>query len=196
MIDWIAAGSAFSGSFLGIVIIVLGILIWDYFDRRKSAKTAQEKPLPRTKNLHDDILERHLEELIVTNFDHLFPGWSIYTTETIGDAGAKSTGIRYRTPAGEIDLLCTDQRQNLVVIELKRNRAPDKVVSQLDRYLVWVEQNIAKPGQRVRGIIIAKKHGDHVVYSASRNADIELWTYDLKLTLLPNPIDYPLRKEQ
>ena len=163
----------------------MGIVGWDYFDRRKSAAVAQEKPLPRTKDLHDDVLERHLEELVVANFDHLFPGWAIYSTDDIGVTGSRPSGIRYRTPAGELDLLCTDEDNNLVVIELKRNRAPDRVVSQLERYLVWVEQNISQPGQTIRGIIIAKKHGDHVVYSASRRADIELWTYDLSLSLVP-----------
>lgn len=160
-------------------------MIWDYFDRRKSTTNTHEKPLPRAKDLHDDVLERHLEELVVSNFDRLFPGWAIYSTDMLAPNGSKPPGIRYRTPAGEIDLLCTDEDNNLVVIELKRNRAPDRVVSQLERYLVWVEQNISKPGQSVRGIIISKKHGDHVVYSASRRADIELWTYDLRLTLVP-----------
>ncbi len=122
---------------------------------------------------------------MVSNFDHLFPGWAIYTTDPISINSSRLSGIRYRTPAGEIDLLCTDEDNNLVVIELKRNRAPDTTVTQLDRYLAWVERNIAKPGQGVRGIIIARKHGDHVVHSASRKADIELWTYDLTLTLLP-----------
>lgn len=183
--DWIAAGSAFAGALVGVVVVILGFLIWDYFDRRKSAAIAQEKPLSKAKDLHEDILERHLEELVVSDFDRLFPGWVIYSTNAIGNDSARPSGIRYRTPAGEIDLLCTDENNNLVVIELKRNRAPDKVVSQLDRYLVWVEQNISKPGQSVRGIIIAKKHGDHVVYSVSRRADIELWTYDLRLALVP-----------
>jgi RecB family endonuclease NucS len=107
------------------------------------------------------------------------------STQPNSTSGAKQSGIRYRTSAGEIDLLCTDEDNDLVIIELKRNRAPDKVVSQLDRYIAWVVQNIAKPGQNVRGIIIARKHSEHVVYSASRHADIELWTYDLKLTLCP-----------
>ena len=183
--DWIAAGSSFAGAFLGIVVIVLGVLIWDHFDRKRTTAVAQEKPLPRARDLHDDVLERHLEELVVANFDHLFPRWAIYSIDELDSDGHKPAGIRYRTPAGEIDLLCTDEDNNLVVIELKRNRAPDRVVSQLERYLVWVEQNISQPGQSVRGIIIAKKHGDHVVYSASRRADIELWTYDLSLSLVP-----------
>lgn len=62
----------------------------------------------------------------------LFPAWVIYTTESSGVDDSKPSGIRYRTPAGEIDLRCTDEEDDLIVIELKRNRAPDKVVSQLD----------------------------------------------------------------
>lgn len=185
--DWIVAGSAFAGSFLGLLVIALGLVVWDYFDRKKSAGVPSPKT-PRARSLHDDILERHLEELVVNNFDHLFPGWAIYSDDTSSHGNAKLSGIRYRTPAGEIDLLCTDEDDNFVVVELKRNRAPDQVVSQLDRYLAWVERNIAAPGQKVRGIIIAKRHSDHVVYSASRKTDIELWTYDLKLTLLPKLI--------
>ena len=82
-------------------------------------------------------------------------------------------------------MLCTDEDNNFVVIELKRNRTPDQVVTQVDRYIAWVEKNLAQPGQKARGIIIAKKHSDHVVYSASRKEDIELWTYDLNLSLQP-----------
>lgn len=72
--DWIAAGSAFAGALVGVVVVILGFLIWDYFDRRKSATIAQEKPLSKAKDLHEDILERHLEELVVSDFDRLFPG--------------------------------------------------------------------------------------------------------------------------
>lgn len=118
--DWMVAGSAFAGSFLGIVVIVLGVVIWDYFDRKKSAAVVQEKTLPRAKDLHDDVLERHLEELVVTNFDQLFPGWAIYSTNALSAAGSRPTGVRYRTPAGEIDLLCTDEDNN------KENRVPSE----------------------------------------------------------------------
>lgn len=182
--DWYTFGSAFAGSFFGLVTLVAALLVWDYFDRRKKLANPQingQKP----KSLHDDILERHLEELVIADFDQLFPGWTIYSVEADRASVENPAGIRYRTPAGEIDILCLDQENNFVVIELKRNRAPDRVVSQLDRYLAWVEQNIAQTGQRVRGIIIARKHSDHVIYSVSRNADIELWTYELNLSLLP-----------
>lgn len=179
--DWFAAAGGFAGSFFGIMFLIGAFLIWDYFDRRKTAATVVEKS-PKPKSLQDDVLERHLEELVVENFAQLFPGWMIY--EDGNSDHTKPAGIRYRTPAGEIDILCLDESNNFVVIELKRNRAADKVIGQVDRYLAWVEQNLVQAEQHVRGIIIAKRHGDHLIYSASRNADIELWTYDLRLSLV------------
>ncbi len=86
----------------------------------------------------DDILESHLEQHIVQNFDTLFPGWSIYVlsvnTEN-SNSGARRTGVRYRTEAMKIDILCIDEKDNFVVIGLKRNKVPDKALAQTDRYI-------------------------------------------------------------
>lgn len=185
--DLVVATSAFIGVIVAVSLLTLIILLWIYFDDRKQSQAVTQSAR-RSKSLPDDILERHLEELLISNFQQLFPGWAIYPRDTGNDGTNDHKGIRYRTPAGEIDILCLDDNNNLVVIELKRNRASDTVVSQLERYLVWVEQNLAQPGQSVRGMVIAKKHGNHLVYSASRKDDIELWTYDLKLSLLPKKL--------
>ena len=179
--DWRVAGSAFAGAFIAVIVLVLGMIVWDYFDRRKNAKTPTINQKPKT--LKDDILERHLEELVVANFDQLFPGWAILQVGADSNNGNKLPGVRYRTSAGEIDILCNDENNNFVIIELKRNKTPDQVVTQVDRYITWVERNLVQPGQTVRGIIIAKKYSDHVIFSASRKGDIELWTYDLNLSL-------------
>ena len=106
--DWIAAGSAFAGALVGVVVVILGFLIWDYFDRRKSATIAQEKPLSKAKDLHEDILERHLEELVVSDFDRLFPGWAIYSTNVIGNGSARPSGIRY--PIRDLSILRAQYR--------------------------------------------------------------------------------------
>ena len=64
--------------------------------------------------------------------------WSFFFGALVGTSNSnpnhKRTGIRYRTDAGEIDILCLDVKNNFVVIELKRNKAPDRVVAQVDRY--------------------------------------------------------------
>jgi RecB family endonuclease NucS len=181
--------NAFAGGIISAVVLVVLLLLFIYIEDRVKAKKEPEKQ-QKPKTMQEDFLERHLEELVVANFDHLFPAWSIYQVEVDTNNRTKLPGIRYRSTAGEIDILCTDENNNFVVIELKRNKTPDQVVTQVDRYIAWVERHLAQPGQTVRGIIIAKKHSDLVIYSASRKGDIELWTYELNLALqsaLPEP---------
>ncbi len=62
------------------------------------------------------------------------------------------------TGYGIIDILCEDENENFVVIELKIGRTSECVVAQIQRYMVWVEKNfgIRKGMKPVRGIIIAE----------------------------------------
>lgn len=181
--NWSVVLNSFVGSILALLIVIavgiILIVIWDYFDRRKSAKAPDDK-LP--KQTPSELLERHLEEFVVENFAQLFPSWSIYRNQESSLNGAKPAGVRYRTPAGEIDILCVDDRKNFIVIELKRGKSPDTVVAQIDPYIDWVSQHIAQPGQSVRGIIIAKKHDGRILHSTARKDDVELMTYRLLLS--------------
>ncbi|MCK6630506.1 MAG: hypothetical protein L6R45_35720 [Anaerolineae bacterium] len=107
--------SSFFGAFVGVVVslggLIGGILIWD--------KLTQSKPAPiqpaKTPSL-DDLREIQLEQDIVQRFDKLFPGWRIYNSSQTGtsnpNSNHKQTGIRYRTDAGEIDILCLDTKNN------------------------------------------------------------------------------------
>ncbi|MCP4419908.1 MAG: DUF1016 family protein [Chloroflexi bacterium] len=177
VMDWSAFVGAIVGTVIAILLIVGVFLLWDYFDRRKAeVKLAVPKP-----GL-DNLLESHIEEFILRRFDILFPGWRIYDETSTLDNVSKPKGVRYRTNAGEIDILCLDKNNDLVVIELKRNKAPDKVVAQINRYIAWVEENLAKPSQKVRGVVIAKSFNNHIHYSLSKSNQIDLWVYDWELT--------------
>jgi RecB family endonuclease NucS len=71
-----------------------------------------------------------------------------------------------------------------VVIELKRGRSSDSAVGQVLRYIGWVNENLAKPGQRTRGIIIAKEVDDALRYAVKELENVRVLTYkvDFKLS--------------
>jgi len=186
---------AFLGALIGVLAIVGGFIVWDYWiQQRENREKANATPLSV-----EVVLERQLEEYLVNHFSELFPNWQIFrqSPQDFGDVpndnrqkrsqSARPPGIRYRTEAGEIDLLCYDSKGNLVVIELKRDRAPDRVVAQIDRYLSWVRANLAQPGQRVWGLIIARRFDSRLFHTLQRRRDIRIWTYQWKLRFDKRP---------
>jgi restriction system protein len=60
-------------------------------------------------------------------------------------------GEQYPTDTGPIDVLAeSHDGTELLVVELKRGRASDSVVGQIQRYMGYVAQDLAEPGQRAR----------------------------------------------
>jgi RecB family endonuclease NucS len=90
----------------------------------------------------------------------------------------KPAAVRYRTPAGEIDILCVDNKGDLVVVELKADKAPDKTVTQVDRYIAFAKEKLAKSEQRVWGLIIADSYDNRLQHILKRKRGIRVWTYD------------------
>jgi len=78
-----------------------------------------------------------------------------------------------------IDLICKDRRGDLVVIELKR-RGPTSTVGQLALYVTDVKERMAKPGQKVSGLILASEIDERLV-KAARGANFDLMLYQLAL---------------
>lgn len=80
---------------------------------------------------------------------------------------------------GRIDLLAVDEDTNdLIVIELKRNKSEDHVVGQVLRYIGWVRKELAGKDQKVRGLICLGTVSETLSLSASAASDVEVFTYD------------------
>lgn len=125
-------------------------------------------------------LEAHLEEFIDKNWRHINFG-----AELIPYATDEQSGRQFPAGAWSIDFLCTDKSSgDFVVIELKRGRSSDSAVGQVLRYIGWVDENLAKPGQKTRGIIIAKEVDDALRYAVKGLQNVSVLTYkvDFKLS--------------
>jgi hypothetical protein len=124
-------------------------------------------------------LEAHLEEFLDQNWKHINFGCELLRYEVEDQNGRQF-------PAGtwSIDFLCTDKSSgDFVVIELKRGKSSDSTVGQVLRYIGWVEENLAKPQQKVRGIIIAKEVDDALRYAVKGLSNVSVLTYQVDFKL-------------
>ncbi|MHA1137781.1 MAG: endonuclease NucS domain-containing protein [Candidatus Thorarchaeota archaeon] len=71
---------------------------------------------------------------------------------------------------GQIDILAKKKNDDsLLVIELKRNQSSDETVSQVQRYMAWVKQNIQDD---VRGLIICTESDENMELALSFVKDL------------------------
>lgn len=75
---------------------------------------------------------------------------------------------------GRTDLICRDEKQNYVVLELKAVHTSDIVVGQILRYMGYIRENWAqKEGKEVKGIILTPSY-DEQLRLAAKEAGIKV----------------------
>ena len=137
---------------------------------------------------HDSIisesqfaLESHLEEFIERNWKHINFGADLELYQL-----DEQNGRQFPAGSWSIDFLCIDRANgDFVVVELKRGRSSDSTVGQILRYIGWVDENLAKPGQRIRGIIIAQEVDQALRYAVKGLPHIAVLTYKIDFQLFP-----------
>jgi restriction system protein len=127
------------------------------------------------------VLEKYLEDFIVSNFRSIFKGdLEIYEDEEGNE------GQQYHTDEiGTIDILAKDPKKNsFVVIELKKGRTSDRVVGQTLRYMGWVKKNLCTDGETVKGLIVCRDHDPKLSYALEmmKEIDVRYYTVSFKLS--------------
>lgn len=124
-------------------------------------------------------LEHQLRDFFAENIDTI-PINGRYLRSYEDEEGQE--GVEYQTATGRIDILAVDDNDAFYVIEFKRDRASDKVVGQVARYMGCVQHTIA--GRReVKGVIVAKDIDDKLRYAASVIPQVHLFEYQMEFHL-------------
>lgn len=125
-------------------------------------------------------LEKHLEDFLVANWDATPLG----TTHQVFEVDGEKVGRQYPTDTGPIDILAISRTGNeLLIVELKRGRASDVVVGQIQRYMGYVHEELAEPGQTVRGVIIALEDDLRIRRALAVAPNIDFYRYEVKFNL-------------
>jgi len=70
-----------------------------------------------------------------------------------------------------------------LVIQLKRGLASDQVVGQTLRYMGAVSNELAQPGQRIRGVIVGAESDSRIEAALRFAPDVELYRYRVRFEL-------------
>ena len=123
----------------------------DEIKKEKETKKVEEEWSLEETEAVSEVLESEIEASIISNPEIL-------------EEGLELIGNQYATSVGRIDILCRDKDRNFVVIELKRGTGTHKVVGQIQKYMAWVIENLAKDKQ-VRGIIVVREYDKGLEYA-------------------------------
>jgi len=125
-------------------------------------------------------LEKHLEDFLVENRKSTEFGknYDIFQEEW------ELVGQQYPSDTGSIDILAISKdKRELLVVELKKGRVSDVVVGQIQRYMWYVQEELAEKGQLVKWVIIGLDDDVRIRRALSVTKNIEFYRYKVSFKL-------------
>lgn len=162
--------------------------ITKYVDELEAFISGKSAPtLISTDELVEDpavfALEKHLEDFLVKNWEQTELGRSYNIFEDEGEV----IGQQYPSDTGPIDILAISKdKKEYLVVELKKGRASDAVVGQIQRYMGFVLEELTEPGQVVKGVIIALEDDLRLRRALSVTSNIGFYRYQIDFKLIKN----------
>jgi len=168
----------------------VGINLWNLDALCYAVITYEAKQVPDTEPKSVDKpetekarfeLERHLHAFMHDNWNRISLGqeWSLYEED------GEVVGFEYNTnEVGSIDLLAKHKSDpRWLVIELKRDQSSDATVGQVLRYMGWVEERLAEPGETVEGLIISHSSDERIRYALKHTSNVGVKLYEVDFEL-------------
>jgi restriction system protein len=125
-------------------------------------------------------LEKHLEDFLVQNWHYTELGKHYDIYEEDGEI----VGQQYPSDTGPIDILAISKdKEEILVVELKKGRVSDVVVGQIQRYMGYVQEELAENNQKVKGVIIAFEDDIKIHRALSVAPNIDFYTYKISFKL-------------
>ena len=124
------------------------------------------------------LLEKHLEDYIIKN-------WKNIELNQNYDIHKENNKLctQYQTGSGPLDILAISKDKNeFLVIELKKGRASDIVLGQIQRYMGHIKKNLAK-NKSVKGLIIALEDDKNLKDALSVAPNIKFKKYEVSFKL-------------
>lgn len=125
-------------------------------------------------------MEKYLEEFLIANWAQTELGKDYDIYEEDGEV----IGQQYPADNGRIDILASSKnKKELLVVELKKGNASDKVVGQILRYMGYVKQELAKTDQDVKGVIIAHEDELSIRRALAMVPEVSFYKYEVSFKL-------------
>jgi restriction system protein len=126
-------------------------------------------------------MEIHLEDFLIKNWTNTELGKKYDIFEEEGEP----IGRQYQTDTGPMDILAISKnKKELLVVELKRGRASDFVVGQIQRYMGFVKDELAEDDQVVKGVIVALEDDLKIKRALSVTNNIDFYRYKISFSLI------------
>lgn len=142
----------------------------------------RKKVLKANTNMEQFATEKILEDELTCRLEKGKPvfGMNLRIYDHPGDF----YGRQYICNNGKmrLDLLCEDENDNFVIIELKKDSGYDDAFAQLSEYIKWFDENKVKDNQKTYGIICLNNPGEDLIQQVKANDRIKLFEYKISYT--------------
>jgi len=125
-------------------------------------------------------MEKHLEDFLIKNWagTKLAENWDLLYED------GELVSQQFPSDTGPIDILAISKdRKEFLVVELKKGRASDSVVGQIQRYMGYILYEIAEENQGVKGCIIAFEDDLRIRRALKINPLIDFYRYEINFRL-------------